>query len=296
MGRTGVTHSLLVATATVALWGCAEGEGGDQADAPLPRPTILLVDAAGDVSRMLRLDPEAEEAEVVRAQLADGSRGLTLDRREGILYWASRDADRIQFGRWNDASISDLPLTGLDSAYAVEFVREEDALYWSDYGTDAIHRLSLAGGAPEAIVSGLVAPRQIALDREGGFIYWVDRGAGTVQRATWDGGDQETLISGMAAPYGIALDRSTGTLLVGDAEVGAIYRVDPDPAEGEPILEDWLPQAGTHPSFLAVDDEGGMLYWTDNRDNVLRRRSLEGGPVETLISELAGPRGLVLIR
>jgi hypothetical protein len=69
---------------------------------------------------------------------------------------------------------------------------------------------------------------------------------------------------------------------VGDAEVGAIYRLDPDPAEGEPTLEDWLPDAGTHPSFLAVDAEGEMLYWTDNRDNVLRRRPLAGGATEVL--------------
>lgn len=278
--------------------GCADagsdiGPDGGGAGAAMDRPTLLFIDAAGDVSRMMRLDPGAAEADVVRPTLAASARGLTLDRAEGIVYWASREGDRIQFGRWNDASVSDLPVAGLDSAYSVEYLASDNTLYWSDYGTDAIHRLDLGGGEVETLVQGLEAPRQIAIDPERRRIYWVDRGAGNVASDAIDGfDDRRTLAEGLAAPYGIALLPDGDAVLVADAELGTLYHI--DLASGE--LSTWLEDAGTHPSFLAVDSAADMLYWGDNRDNVVRRRPLAGGQMETIVDGLAGPRGLVLIR
>lgn len=270
--------------------GCAESED-PSTPAEVAAPTILVIDAAGDVSRMLRLDP-GESPEVVRPTLAPAARGLTLDRTEGILYWAARDGNRIQLGRWTDASMSDLPVAGLDSAYAVEYLASEDALYWSDYGTDAIHRIPLGGGEVETVVDGLVAPRQIAIHEGTRTVYWVDRGAGSVESIGLDGGEVTRWAEGLAAPYGLALHPGAPWLLVGDAQDGVIHRIDLETGE----RDIWLAEAGTHPSFLAVDSLASVLYWTDNRDNVLRRRALGGGPVEIVASGFEGPRGLVLIR
>jgi sugar lactone lactonase YvrE len=276
------------AVLVLALGGCSDRAPGSDSD----RPTILLVDAAGDVSRMMRIDPGTSEAEVVRPQLAASARGLTLDRTEGILYWATREGDRIQFGRWNDASVSDLPVAGLDSAYSVEYLADDNTLYWSDYGTNAIHRLNLGGGEVETFVDGLDAPRQIAIDAEERRLYWVDRGRGDVVERGLDEGAPRQLSTGLAAPYGIALLPGEDAAIVADAELGVLYRLDLITAE----LSIWLEDAGTHPSFLAVDADRRMLYWGDNRDNVVRRRSLDGGPVETIAGGFAGPRGLVLVR
>ncbi len=290
--------AVLAALLLVSLAGCTDtpapgntGEPEDTTEA-LERPTILLIDAAGDVSRMMRLNPGDTQAEVIRPRLAESARGLTLDRSEGILYWAAREGDRIQLGRWNDASVSDLPIAGLDSAYAVEYLAEEDALYWSDYGTDAIHRLPLGGGDIDVVVDGLTAPRQIAIDPGTETLYWVDRGAGTVQSAALGGGGITTIADGFSAPYGITLHPTEDALLVGDAEEGIIYRIELPSGD----VSTWLGQAGTHPSFLAIDSAAATLYWTDNRDNVLRRRSLDGGPTKIIAEGFEGPRGLVLVR
>jgi sugar lactone lactonase YvrE len=282
----GLLPTALVAT--LAFGGCSEARPPSDAD----RPTILLVDAAGDVSRMMRLDPDASEAEVIRPTLGASARGLTLDRTEGILYWATREGDRIQFGRWNDASVSDLPTPALDSAYSVEYLAADDALYWSDYGTNAIHRLNLGGGQVETFVAGLDAPRQIAIDAGNRRLYWVDRGRGVVEARGLDDGETEELATGLAAPYGLALLPGEDAMIVADAELGVLYRLDLVTSE----LSTWLDDAGTHPSFLAVDSAGRMLYWGDNRDNVVRRRPLDGGTVEIVAEEFVGPRGLVLIR
>jgi DNA-binding beta-propeller fold protein YncE len=99
-------------------------------------------------------------------------------------------------------------------------------------------------------------------------------------------------VEGLSAPYGLALDPIDGSLLVADADLGTIFRWDPVTT----TLESWLPDAGTHPSFVVFDEATEWVYWTDNRDNVVRRRQRSGGPVEVIAEGLAGPRGFVLVR
>lgn len=289
----------LLAALILACGGEAPESSGDStpgeapaADGLPPEPTLILVDAAGETSRLVRLDPATRDFTEL-ATLAPGSRGLVWDAVAQRLTWASRDGDVMQEGSPDGTGVRELPITGLDSAYAVALGERTGTLYWSDYGTDRIMALPRGETAePAVLAEGLVSPRAIAVDEEGGWIYWVDRGAGTVQRVSLDGGVIEDLATeGLPAPYGIALDPLDGSLLVADAELGSIFRLEP----GGP-LEPWLADAGTHPSFVVVDGPTGLVYWTDNRDNVVRRMPRDGGEIEVLAEGLAGPRGLVLIR
>ena len=289
-----------IATAiVVSIGGCGERSELPDAEAPdatasKPRldPTIVLVDAAGETSRLVRLAPPGW-AIVEITSLPDGARGLALDPDGERLIWASRDADVIQRGTVAGGGIEALPLVGHDSAYAVAVGPESGDLFWSDYGRDEILRWDFEAGAPVVLATGLESPRAIAVDEGAGWIYWVDRGAGRLSRAPVDGGVAEDLVvEGLVAPYGLALDPIDGSLLVADAELGSIFRW--DPVAG--VLEDWLPDAGTHPSFVVVDEPTGWVYWTDNRDNVVRRRQRSGGPVELIAEGLAGPRGFILVR
>ncbi len=305
------------------VWGCGGGESpgldgegpaegavgsaGDAAgDAAAPSsatadPEVWFVDAAGETSRLLRWSPGEDGWQTLRAELPDASRGLAYDPDRARAWIPSRGEDLLLAGDPESDAWEAPPVAGLDSAYAVVRDVGADLLYLSDYGRDEILRLRPDGTEAEAIVIGLTAPRQLALDPDSRTLYWVDRGAGRVQGVTLGDegapeiGEVRTLVDdGLPAPYGIAWDAASRTLLVADAEVGAIYRV--DPLLDRPILEPYLPEAGTHPSFLAIDEVAGVLYWTDNRDNVLRRRPLDGGEIEILAEGLAGPRGLVLIR
>lgn len=293
--RTAYRPALLLAFLLTACGGDPSPEAGaaPEAEAPssLPDPAVYLVDAAGETSRLLRLDASTWRVTELRA-LPPGARGLAPDPRGGLI-WASRDGDVIQRGDLEGGDVREVPVPVLDSAYAVMVGPETGTVYWSDYGTDRIMAWALGDEAPVAIATDLVSPRAIAVDEVEGWVYWVDRGAGRVQRAPLGGGPAEDLVTdGLPAPYGIALDPVDGSLLVADAELGSIFRLTP----GVWALDPWLPEAGTHPSFVIVDGPTGWVYWTDNRDNVVRRRQREGGPVEVLAEGLAGPRGLVLVR
>ena len=51
------------------------------------------------------------------------------------------------------------------------------------------------------------------------------------------------------------------------------------------------------PRGLALDAEGGKLYWTDSGTGKIQRANLDGSEVEDLVTEgLLSPRGLVLVR
>ena len=67
-------------------------------------------------------------------------------------------------------------------------------LYWTDAGSDRIQRANLDGSDLRTLVTGLVKPRDLALDRDGGRMYWTDSGSDKIQRAHLDGSHVEDLV------------------------------------------------------------------------------------------------------
>jgi hypothetical protein len=96
--------------ADLSVGGC-----GETPEASEGEPTMFRVDAAGETSRLLRLDPPAWTIVEV-ASLPDGGRGLALDHDHERLIWVSRDCDVIQRGTRGGTEVETLPLAGHDSA------------------------------------------------------------------------------------------------------------------------------------------------------------------------------------
>ena len=71
------------------------------------------------------------------------------------------------------------------------------------------------------IVTGLSAPRGIALDVSGGKIYWTESGSGKIGRSNLDGSQVQDIVTGLGTPRGIALQVSGQT---------------PPPPQGKPDL------------------------------------------------------------
>ncbi|MGH7469651.1 MAG: SMP-30/gluconolactonase/LRE family protein [Longimicrobiales bacterium] len=260
---------------------------------------LYVVDAGGETSRILRVRPDGSGMETVLDSALPASRGLLLDAATQTLVWASRDGDRIQRARIDgDARLApeDVVSAGLDSAYAVALDRRAGHLYWSDYGTGAIHRALRDGTQSQIVVSGLEAPRGIDLDPAGGWLYWTDVGTRKVQRSRLDGTNVQDLLTaehGLDSPYGVTLDPGLGFMYVADAGTGHILRARPDGSE----VRQLIPQSGPHPSFIILVPDEDRLYWTDNRANRIRRARLDGSAIEDVVpGGLAGPRGLVLVR
>lgn len=97
------------------------------------------------------------------------------------------------------------PLISLSAPADNEGVVATDAnVYWAALDKNEIRVAPTALGAASAFVTGVTAPRTLALD--GGYLYFTAQNA--VQRKALSGGAVETLASGLSATWDIAVDGS----------------------------------------------------------------------------------------
>ena len=164
-------------------------------------------------------------------------------------------------------------------------------LYWTDARTDRIQRAELDGSDIRTLVTGLMQPRDLALDRDGGRMYWTDSGADKIQRAHLDGSRVEDLVvEGLKEPFGLALDLAGGKIYWSDWGSDKIQRSNLDGSE----IEDLVATGLNEPYGIALDLGEGKIYWSDWGADKIQRANLDGSGVEDLVTGLNQPRGIAL--
>ena len=173
-----------------------------------------------------------------------GIRGLALDTQAGKMYWA--DVNNLVIRRAN-----------LD-------------------GTGQKDIITLPGGKEPAF------PSALAVDTNGGKLYWGDQTLGTMNRANLDGTGQEVLFS---TPFhrGLAIDAANGKMYWTTSTSqfkGEIWRANLDGSGQEAVVTSL--DAEFKPNKIALDIDGGMIYWTDYVVDLVRRSTLTGTNMQTL--------------
>jgi len=240
---------------------------------------------------------------------------IAVDAAAGLIYWTDNPPmgsplpGRIHIagldGAGDKVLVSSLPYPLGIAVLPAQGDLAPGKIYWTDGSAGDIHRANLDGSKPEALVSGLSSPFGIALDAAGGWMYWTRTGAdpksGAIRRARLDGSEVKDLVTDLPGPTtGIALDASAGKLYWGyvDPYIDSIYagmikRCDLDGSDLETIVTGL-----TYPVGIALDLDGGHLYWTDATlvwtVGSLRRANLDGSDAEIVLDGLAGPRGIAL--
>lgn len=174
---------------------------------------------------------------------------------------------------------------------------ERGHLYWTNMGRPDgddgfLRRADLDGSHVETVVTpgGTHTPKQLALDPRRGKLYWSDREGMRIQRANLDGSKLETLVTiatgedarADAANHavGIALDVAGGWMYwsqkgSSDGGRGSLRRARLEIPEGEDALTrsdvEVLFAGLPEPIDLALDAQGGKLYWTDRGDDTVNR-------------------------
>ena len=158
--------------------------------------------------------------------------------------------------------------------------------------------LILMGSNVQDIVTGLAAPRSIALDTVKGKIYWTDQKwnpaigtvtESTIQRANLNGSNVQNIVSGLATAEGIAVSPSTDKIYWTDAETGKIQRANLNGSNVQNIVSGI--RMANH---IALDTAGGKMYWADYEGKHISRADINGSKVEILVTGLAGPSSIVL--
>ena len=175
------------------------------------------------------------------------------------------------------------PTSGLTDAY----------VYWASWDLGSIQRAKLDGTNLQNLVTGLVSPRDVALDIARNKMYWVDSEANKIQRANLDGTNVEDLINTQGRPLGVAgvaIDTIRDKLYWSAWGPGKIRRANLDGTN----VEDFVTGL-SQPEDIAFDLSAGKIYWADTGTNKIQRANLNGSNVEDLVTVgLSNPLGIAL--
>jgi cysteine-rich repeat protein len=172
-------------------------------------------------------------------------------------------------------------------------------VYWGDWDDSlqqGIERASTDGsGWRETIIEDAGRPTGVALDLAAGHLYWISDEDEYIRRATLDGWNvQDVNHTGMLFSRDLALDLVARRIYYVGVEDwnfhGVIRWRDMDRWDIVTVVD--LPD--TSPAGIALDVQGGKMYWTDQAQGEVRRADLDGTGLETLVSGLDLPVGIAL--
>ena len=166
------------------------------------------------------------------------------------IYWTNSDARKIQRTNLDGSNIEDFIILGEDASGGPSRLAldvDGGKIYWTDrnryISKTRIRRANLDGSNIETIIIPKSINR-LALDVDGGKIYWVCCNPGyKIRRANLDGSNIETIITNQA---------------------------------WDDNRSDW---SGTYGSGLALDVDGGKMYWVQEgvKGTRIRRANLDVG-------------------
>jgi CSLREA domain-containing protein len=163
---------------------------------------------------------------------------------------------------------------------------QADYVFFSDYGTQSIWRVKPDGTEAAQILTGLSNVRGLAVDLGAGKLYFAEQNPHRIRRANLDGTSAE-VVAPTTNAYDVELDLVHGKVYWTEGLIG-VRRANLDGTDSEP-----LPLTGIqNPTGLALDPDGGKVYWSDYFAGTISRASLDGSNQETLVSGLPGlPHG-----
>ncbi len=202
-----------------------------------------------------RADLDGSNSEIIDGYRSVGD--LALDADRGNVYYAGSGRYIIRTDL-DGQNLEDFRIHLSD--YSVETALDLDGgkIYWTSQDMQTIQRADLDGQNIEEVLAVSDGyPEQIALDMDRGKIYWTNPSTQTIQRADLDGQNIEILFS---------------------LQEDALYSLHQGPRIG-----------------IALDVEGGKIYWADSRQRLVQRADLNGQNVETLFDPIVKqPHGIAL--
>lgn len=205
----------------------AYGDSGPAIEARLNHPSGVAIDSGGnlyiadrDNHRIRQVTPDGTISSAVAAGLTSPA-SVSVDAK-GNLYIADTGAQSVIEAAPDGTLTTILSKDLLAPVYAIP--DGSGNVYISDADAGRILRVG-AGGLPQVVISGLNAPRGLALDQTGN-LYFTETGASRVSRLAADGTLTPIAAGAWKLPGGVAVD-SAGDVLVADAGLQQVVAVDP---------------------------------------------------------------------
>ncbi|XP_071498009.1 low-density lipoprotein receptor-related protein 6-like [Diadema antillarum] len=194
-----------------------------------------------------------------------------------LLFANRRDVRLITDPVFNEThTTSTVVVGGLLDAAAVDFLYQENIVFWTDVSLESIKRTFFNGSdiVEDIITMGLVAPDGLACDWVGRKLYWTDSDRHRIEVSEIDGRSRTVLFwKNLHLPRAIALDPANRYIYWTDwGEVPKIERAGMDGTQREVIVRDDI----FWPNGLTIDYSSGRLYWVDAKYNLIKSSDMNG--------------------
>ncbi len=210
------------------------------------------------------------------------------------MYWTNMFAHKIQRAHLDGSNVEDLVVMDGTGPTGLALDLTGGKLYWTDIITRRIRRADLDGSNIEQLYTTQVfLPYAIAIDSDEGKMYWAEAHE-AIRRANLDGSIVEDVITDEVGQIGQSLALDLDADMVFWADVGAyeIRRADFTGAGLETVVS----TDDNGALGIAIDSEGGNVYWTQGMgERRITRAILDGSNIEELITvQLEFPIGIAL--
>jgi len=254
---------------------------------------IYWTDSSAGFPGISRANLDGTQVEVLISPEPTHPFGIALDIAGGNLYWSEIGGQTIKRAKLDGSgAVTLVDTNGNSESIALDVAGNK--MYWTHiFGPGTIKRANLDGTNIENIVTGLSLPSGVALDLINDKIYWTDKVKSNIRRANLNGSAIEDLVTtGLEYPAGIQLDLASGLMYWGDLKTNKIQRANLDGTNVTDLYSANL-NAGVSSLGLAIDHDGGYIYWT--QVSAIKRARLDGtGSPTVLVGGLGAARGLAL--
>ncbi|CAG0912851.1 unnamed protein product [Notodromas monacha] len=185
-----------------------------------------------------------------------------------------------------------LPLSGIEDAGSLDYLYEEQRIFWADTKIGAISRGFLNGSGVEQIVQvGVKYLEGMAVDWISRNIYWADLGSHRIEMAQLDGKSRKVLIwKDIESPRSLAVNPLHGYLYWSEwsEHKPRIERTTLDGTKRTTLIDDVGRSNG-----LTISYDEQRLYWMDVDGKRIESADLDGRNRRTLITDgLRQPFGM----
>ena len=167
-------------------------------------------------------------------------------------------------------------------------VDTDKELYFIEYGTDLVRKISLVPGSAAETVINMSGKEGhgMAYDSINQQIYFCDfyaTNAGKVWRIDADGSNLTELVSGLASPYGVALNLAEGKMYIADGPNVSIANLD-----GTGFKKDYISVAGGAMRAVAFNSQTNIIYFYEVNDENLYAAKSDGTGVGIVVEGAYG--------
>jgi sugar lactone lactonase YvrE len=296
----------------------------------------ILLDVAKEklywaAGRIYRSELDGSSDDVV-FEYTSGAVSLAIDMKNGILFWVSASGEVVA-GNLAAGTRQVVVSSILVSPYSVAFDPLTRQIYWTDYSRNTVARMFPDGSNPTEVLTDVVGS-SIAIDWRRRMIYWSDFHAEEmrIRRSDLDGSNIEDFVTdSLGYPIGVEVDSKGEFVYWCDWAKERIERVRIDGAGRQTLAtqycnqlaldetkekiywtsdwhigrmnldgtqqEEFLNVFPVQPFGIVIDTEDRIVYWNEPGTRIARR-SLDGGPVEEVVSLPfdAGAKGMTIER